>query len=252
MWNDAVDLRDFYATGLGQVARRAIRQRVRAAWPDVKDQSVLGLGYATPYLGLFRSEARRVAAAMPAAQGVLHWPPEAKGLTLLADEAELPFEDLSVDRVLVVHALECAEQVRPLMREIWRVLSGSGRLLIVAPNRAGLWARFERTPFGHGRPYSPGQLSRLLRETLFTPVHAQAALFVPPVSSRMVLSSAGALEKVGERGFSTFAGVIMAEATKQIYAAQAEAKVKTRRAYLPLAHRTPPAATRIKRVPLLT
>ena len=44
----------------------------------------------------------RVAAAMPAAQGVLHWPPEAKGLTLLADEAELPFEDLSNDRVLVI------------------------------------------------------------------------------------------------------------------------------------------------------
>ena len=239
MWNDAVDLRDFYATGLGQVARRAIRQRVRAAWPDVKDQSVLGLGYATPYLGLFRSEARRVAAAMPAAQGVLHWPPEAKGLTLLADEAELPFEDLSVDRVLVVHALECAEQVRPLMREIWRVLSGSGRLLIVAPNRAGLWARFERTPFGHGRPYSPDQLSRLLRDTMFTPLGASSGLFVPPSRWRMVLSAAPAWENIGARWFPRFAGVVIAEANKQIYAAPPEATARQRRAVLEMPRRTP-------------
>jgi SAM-dependent methyltransferase len=239
MWNDAVDLRDFYSTSLGQVARRAIRQRIRAAWPDVKNESVLGLGYATPYLGLFRTEERRVAAAMPAAQGVLHWPPEAKGLTLLADEAELPFEDLSIDRVLVIHALECTEQVRPLMREIWRVLSASGRLLIVAPNRAGLWARFERTPFGHGRPYSPNQLSRLLRDTMFTPIGAASGLFVPPSRWRMVLSAAPAWENIGSRWFPRFAGVVIAEATKQIYAAHPEAKARRRRAVLDMPRRTP-------------
>ena len=239
MWNDAVDLRDFYATSLGQVARRAIRQRIRAVWPDAKDQSVLGIGYATPYLGLFRTEARRVAAAMPAAQGVLHWPPEIKGLTLLTDEAELPFEDLSIDRVLVVHALECTEQVRPLMREIWRVLSGSGRLLIVAPNRAGLWARFERTPFGHGRPYSPNQLTRLLRDTMFTPLGASSGLFVPPSRWRMVLSAAPAWEKIGGRWFPRFAGVVIAEAAKQIYAAQPEAKARRRRAVLDMPRGAP-------------
>lgn len=239
MWNDAVDLRDFYSTSLGQVARRAIRQRIRAAWPDVKNESVLGLGYATPYLGLFRTEERRVAAAMPAAQGVLHWPPEAKGLTLLADEAELPFEDLSIDRVLVIHALECTEQVRPLMREIWRVLSASGRLLIVAPNRAGLWARFERTPFGHGRPYSPNQLSRLLRDTMFTPIGAASGLFVPPSRWRMVLSAAPAWENIGSRWFPRFAGVVIAEATKQIYAAHPETKARRRRAVLEMPRRTP-------------
>src|SRR5690606_19211344 len=107
---------------------------------------------------------------MPARQGVLHWPAEGNGLTALCDEMDLPFPDLSMDRVLLVHALECAEQVRPMLREVWRVLSGSGRLLVVVPNRSGIWARFERTPFGHGQPYSPFQISRLLRENLFTPL----------------------------------------------------------------------------------
>ena len=141
--------------------------------------------------------------------------------------------------MLLVHGLECTEQVRPLMREIWRVLSGSGRLLVVVPNRRGLWARFERTPLGHGQPYSPGQLTRLLREMMFTPIQSRAALFVPPVRSRMVLSSAGAWENLGQRWFSTFAGIVMIEAGKQIYAAGTEARRRRGKAYLPVAHGRP-------------
>lgn len=232
---DAVDLRDFYATGLGQVAARMICRRVHMIWPDPKGRSVLGLGYATPFLNFFRTNgAARVMAAMPATQGVLHWPLDGPGLTMLTDEAELPFPDLSIDRVLVVHALETTEQVRPMMREIWRVLSGSGRLLVVVPNRRGIWARFDRTPFGHGQPYSSRQLSRLLRETMFTPVQSHAALFVPPTRSRMVLAAANAWEQLGQRGIAPFAGLVMIEATKQIYAGHAVASHKRREAYLPV------------------
>jgi SAM-dependent methyltransferase len=246
MWTDAIDLRDFYASSLGSVARRIIDRRIRDVWPDVKGQNILGLGYATPFLDSFRGEAARVLAAMPAPQGVLHWPPDGGGLTTLTDEVELPFPDMSMDRVLLVHALECAEQVRPMMREIWRLLSGGGRLLVVAPNRHGIWTRFERTPFGHGRPYSPAQLSRQLRDTMFTPFQSMTALFVPPTRSRMVLSSAAAWEEIGQRWFATFAGVIMAEAIKQIYAghAQAQPAARRRRSYMPLAEKNSGAPTR--------
>ena len=85
MWTDVVDLRDFYVSTLGQVARRMVRRRLRELWPDVTGQNVLGLGYAVPYLNGFREEAERVLAAMPAGQGVLHWPPDEAGLTTLID-----------------------------------------------------------------------------------------------------------------------------------------------------------------------
>ncbi len=243
MWTDVIDLRDFYASALGQVARRMVRRRLRRLWPDVSGQAILGLGYAAPYLSGFRGEAARVLAAMPAGQGVLHWPADEPGLTTLVDELELPFDDLSMDRVLLVHAVECAEQVRPLMREVWRVLAGSGRLIVVVPNRRGVWARFERTPFGHGQPYSRGQLSRVLRDNLFTPVESHNALYVPPVSSRMMLSSAPAWEQIGQHGLSTFAGVVITEATKQIYAGQAETQTERRRSYLSFPN-APPAPRR--------
>jgi SAM-dependent methyltransferase len=220
MHDDVVDLRDFYGTSLGQVARRMIRRRVRLLWPNVQGMRVLGIGYATPYLHPFLGEAERVLAMMPAAQGVIPWPREAPNVVALADEAELPLGDNAIDRVLLVHALEASEQVRPMLRECWRVLAGGGRLLVVAPNRRGIWARIDRTPFGHGHPYTPGQLSRLLRDERFTPERSAAALFVPPTGWRMVLRSAGAFESVGERWFPRFAGVAMIEATKQVYAAK--------------------------------
>src|ERR687896_902325 len=105
MRTDVIDLRDFYRSSLGRVAQRMIRRRVRMIWPDVAGLSMLGLGYATPFLRPFRDEAARLAAIMPATQGVLHWPGDEPNLVALSEEAELPFADLSVDRVLLVHAI---------------------------------------------------------------------------------------------------------------------------------------------------
>ena len=251
MWTDVVDLRDFYASGLGQVARRMIRRRIRTLWPDVSGQNLLGLGYTTPYLTSFKGEATRIIAAMPAPQGVLHWPPGERSQTTLVDELELPFDDVSMDRVLLVHAVECAEQIRPLLREAWRVLAGSGRLIVVVPNRRGLWARFERTPFGHGLPYSKGQISRLLRDNLFTPLDTHQALYIPPVRSSMILSAAPALERIGPRLLSTFAGVVVIEAVKQIYAGQPTKEQTRKRSVLALPRRRSNSPT-ISRTPRRT
>jgi len=49
-------------------------------------------------------EAERVITVMPAMQGVLPWPPEGPNVVALADEGELPFDDSSIDRVLLIPA----------------------------------------------------------------------------------------------------------------------------------------------------
>ena len=234
---DVIDLRDFYRSALGQVARRMIRRAIQRAWPDLRGMRLLGLGYATPFLSALSPETERTIAVMPASLGVLGWPPEGRNLVALADEGELPFADYSIDRVLLVHALETSEEVRAMLKEVWRVLAGGGRLLIVAPNRRGIWARLDRTPFGSGRPYTQSQLSQLLRDEQFTPVGSDAALFVPPSTGRMVRRSAAAWERIGRRWFPTFAGVLLVEATKQIYAKPTAARVPRRRlVYAPAPH----------------
>jgi len=237
MASDVVDLRDFYRTGLGQVARRMIRRAVRRVWPELHGMRLLGLGYATPFLSALSAETERTVAMMPASLGVLGWPPDGRNVVTLADEGELPFADYSIDRVLLVHALESSEQARPMLKEVWRVLAGGGRLLIVVPNRRGIWARLDRTPFGYGHPYTGSQLSQLLRDELFTPVGSRAALFVPPTRSRMILRSALAWERIGARWFPTFGGLVLVEATKQIYAKPSLARAPRRRlVYAPAPH----------------
>lgn len=236
MASDVVDLRDFYRTPLGQVARRMVRRAVRRMWSDLHGMRLLGVGYPAPFLSAISPETERTLALMPASLGVLAWPPEGANLALLADEDELPFADFSMDRVLLVHALETSEQASRLLKEVWRVLAGGGRLLVVVPNRRGIWARLDRTPLGSGRPYTMSQLSQLLRDERFTPVATGAALFVPPSRSRMVLRSARAWERIGVRWFPTFAGVIIVEATKQIYAKPAATRAPRRRFVYSPAH----------------
>jgi hypothetical protein len=124
-----------------------------------------------------------------------------------------------------------------MLREIWRVLAGGGRLLVIAPNRRGIWARLDYTPFGLGRPYTMSQLSQLLRDEQFTPLGSDTALFIPPARRRMILRSAAAWERIGRRWFPTFAGVVLVEATKQIYAKPTPARAPHRRlVYAPAPH----------------
>jgi SAM-dependent methyltransferase len=229
MWNDVVDLREFYESRSGQVARHLIRHGIRQLWPDLRSQAVLGLGFATPYLRQFRDEAERLIAVMPAAQGVVHWPPEGPYVTCLADETELPLPDYSVNRVLLVHAVESGDYLRDMLQEVWRVMTSDGRLLVVVPNRRGIWARLERTPFGHGHPYSPAQLSRLLRENSFTPTRSARALYIPPTRSPWLLRSAAAWERMGQTWCPRFAGVHLVEAGKQLYAASPRRAAERRR-----------------------
>ncbi len=218
MYDDVSELRDFYATPLGQLARRIIARRIRDRWENVSGMDIVGLGFAAPYLRIFNGEARTTAALMPHAQGVLQWPREGPYRSALVAETELPMRDMSVDCVLVVHGVEHVEARHAYLREIWRVLMPQGRLIIVAPNRRGAWAQLESTPFGHGRPYSVGQIEKLLRNALFEPVGVTPCLFAPPFRARALPSAALVWERVGARLWPAFSGVIIVEAIKQIYA----------------------------------
>jgi SAM-dependent methyltransferase len=219
MTADAHVAADFYGTARGAVTARLLRERLALIWPSLDRQAVLGLGYAAPYLRLWREQAGRCIAVTPAQVGRARWPLGAPNLTCTADEDLLPFPDLTFDRILLVHGLEAAENARKLLRETWRVLKDDGRLLVVAPNRSGIWAHLETTPFGYGQPYSAGQIGRLLAATMFRVEARDTALYVPPTNLRLVLRSARLLERTGRRIVPQLAGVTITEAVKDAYAA---------------------------------
>jgi SAM-dependent methyltransferase len=237
--SDVIDLRAFYSSQLGMVARRMVSRAIRTHWSSGRGMTTVGLGYCTPYLGLFRDEADRSLAFMPAQQGVIHWPTARPCRSALVEDHMLPLADAAVDRLLIVHALEVSNDVSALLSEAWRVLAAGGRVLAIVPNRRGLWAQRDTTPFGQGRPYSSRQLTELMRQSSFTPVAWSQALWVPPLKKSLVLGSAIAWERMGSALSMPFAGVHLVEATKQVYRPAAVRREETVRIFRPVLQPTP-------------
>lgn len=203
-----VDTAEFYTQALGKATLELLQARLRDHLPNHSDALVMGLGYAAPYLA---SEGRHLAFMM-ARGGVVHWPSDGKVKSALVDELALPLPDNSVDTALLIHALEFSESAEDLLEEIWRVLAPQGKLILIVPNRRGLWAISEATPFGQGQPFSRRQLLRLLKQAQFSLTSIQPALLAPPLAGVAVLK---ALEPVSKLGLG---GLNIAVATKQIYA----------------------------------
>lgn len=221
MRRDVLELRRFYASALGRPAREMITRKVVEAWGDAHGLDVLGLGYATPFLGHLHGPARRVVVAMPGQQGVELWPTRAANLAALADEEALPFPNAMFDRILAIHALEESGDPLAMLREVWRVLAPSGRVVVAVAARNGLWANAEGTPFGHGRPYTRGQLAELMREAELEPSGYTRALYVPPAT--WLAGWAEGFEQAGSRLWPQFSGVVLMEAVKQTFAVKAKA-----------------------------
>lgn len=226
----AYQLRSFYKTLGGRIIRRLIRERVAKMWPDVHGLRLLGAGYAVSFLRGSEETSERTVCVMFTGQGVHHWPTDKDNLVCLADETDLPFETNSIDRILLIHSLEFTGFLKPAFEEFWRVLKSNGRILIVVPNRIGLWARADWTPFGRGTPYSAGQVEEFLKENLFIPERSEHGLFVPPFHNQTLLRSAGLWERIGEKLYPAMGGLIFVEASKQIYAGTGRA-VKSAESY---------------------
>jgi len=247
---DVIDIRGFYASALGRVTRDCLTLALREAWPRTQGLSVMGLGFAIPYLDLFRGEAERVISVMPERQGVIEWPQGGPSASILAAPGALPFPDSSIDRALVIHALETQDRPQELLNELWRVLSPGGHAVVIAPNRRGLWARIDRTPFGHGQPFSRRQLTDLLREALFSPVRWSEALHFPPFGGSFLVRLAPALEAAGDALALPFSGVHIVEATKLLYRPVTVTKAVSRRAALAPVLIPAPSPRRLDETPL--
>jgi SAM-dependent methyltransferase len=213
---DIADLNAFYASPCGRLAARLIERRMAQLRPDPAGLHVLGLGYAGPFLEAFRPMAARVVSLMPHEQGSAAWPTDAPNRAAVVQETMLPLADRSIDVAVLVHAVEATDRVHRLLREVWRVLDDAGRLLVVVPNRRGVWCLAERTPFGQGKPYSASQLQSVLESNLFTPLRRERALYVPPFGSPLWLKTAPMWERAGARVARQLSGVIMAEAEKSM------------------------------------
>ncbi|WP_086051620.1 class I SAM-dependent methyltransferase [Pseudoruegeria sp. SK021] len=216
---DVQDLKTFYyRTQLGRAAQKAIREKVLQIWPEAQGQTIVGFGFAVPLLRPYLPTARRVVGLMPAPQGVMAWPMGLPNVSVLCEEALWPLATGMVDKLIMLHGLETSEHPTEVLDECSRVLGPGGRVLFVVPNRAGLWARSDQTPFGFGRPYSLSQMEKQLKRHGFHLTRHEVALFQPPSHKKVWLRTAAFCERVGQRISNRYAGgVLLVEATKQTF-----------------------------------
>lgn len=214
---DVLGIRGFYGTPLGRVTRRLLSRSIARRWDGLPYKTVIGVGYPTPYLGLFREKSARSLAFMPAQMGVLHWPTARPSKSALIDDANFPLADAAADNLLLVHALENARNAEETLSECYRVLAAGGRMIVIVPNRASLWAREDKTPFGHGRPFSKHQIVMLLEQAGFTIKYTEEALWCPPSQNRLLHRLAPFYERVGVMLNLPLSGVHMVEVVKQVY-----------------------------------
>lgn len=217
---DVQDLRNFYyRSALGRAAQKTLRSQVLELWPEAQGQTVAGYGFAVPLLRPYLKDARRVIGLMPGPQGVISWPPGMANVSVLCEETVWPLETGRVDKLLVIHGLETSEQPSALLEECWRVLGPGGSALFIVPNRAGLWSRSDKTPFGFGRPYTQTQLETQLKAHNFLPERHAMTLYQPPSKKRFWRKTAGMWESLGGKlSMVAAGGVLMVEATKRVQA----------------------------------
>ena len=73
-------------------------------------------------------------------------------VSVLTAEDAWPLDTGVADKVVILHGLEVSDEPGALLGECYRVLGPGGRAVVIVPNRVGLWARSENTPFGLGVP----------------------------------------------------------------------------------------------------
>ncbi len=143
---------------------------------------LLALGHVAPLLsGLDPAKLERLAIVPDSPEGACPFPTGHPNCTLVAAPDTLPFAESLFDQALIAHSLEFAERPRQVLRELWRVLAPASEMILIIPNRAGLWTHFEATPFGQGRPWGRNELMRLLSDSMFEPLSWRSALAAPPV-----------------------------------------------------------------------
>lgn len=218
---DIVNLRQFYSSPLGRMVKRRLRRLLHSSLPHESGLRLAGVGYTTDLLPLPEEPASRdslIVALMPSAQGAIYWPVDGENYSVLGDEMRPPFMPSSLNMVVMLHAFEYVNAPDELLRVWWHLLVPGGLLLLLVPNRRGLWARFGGTPFASGTPCMPGEIKYLLNSAGFTVRDIRSTLFCPPSSHPLWLHLFAVLEWLGSAFLPLVGGVLLVKAEKQIYA----------------------------------
>lgn len=224
MLYDVGKINTFYNHSHGQIVAKLLREELSNIWEPSKTTSNLAVGF--PFY--FFPEDIICPVLMPVEIGGIAWAHNQEIYTAIIDSNSWPLESDSIDCIFISHALEFITDHHSFLMEAGRVLKSAGKLILMVPHRRGLWLRTETTPFGHGTPFSKGQIFRLLKNTGLNPEKCTRSLFLPPFAYKLPEALSNQIEIVGEHLLQLLGGVLIVEATKMVYAEPKKNRAKTK------------------------
>lgn len=146
-----------------------------------------------------------------------------EGVDLVAEPDELPLESDSVDAIIVHHCLEFASNPHQVLREIQRVLTPQGQLLIIGFNPHSLLGartrlhRWLRDPlWSHHRPVSEHRLTDWLHLLGCEVLDTRRLYGLPPLGSGRVRNLITRGDAWAARHNLPWGGVYILHATKNV------------------------------------
>lgn len=180
---DVTFFRDFYNTRLGLYTALDVLLGIRRMNPSWGGKTLF-FGYGLPLFAQFPESEKQMIWAMPARQGIVLWPANHHTRAVLVEDNQMPFADETFDNIVCLHSLEFAQDPEDFLQEIVRVATRGATMTLIVPNRLGLWAHRDKTPFGYGNPYTLSQLTHLLQRCSLTITRKTPVLSFFPCASR--------------------------------------------------------------------
>lgn len=213
---DIIDLKEFYRSPLANNVHMVLKKmltRLRSSSSNCSSKTLF-VGFGAPYANQNNHEFLFMQAHM----GVLAWPDKPNNRALLAYENEWAFADHTFDEIIIIHGLEYAQHAGNVLEECYRCLRPEGRLVVIVPNRRGIWVRSDKTPFGFGQPYTLTQLLQVLKKCEFVPIDAVRGLYTSPSSTWLGNLCSWTFECIATRTLQKFSGLVGVAAIKRVYA----------------------------------
>src|SRR5687768_120095 len=158
--------------------------------------------------------------------------PQAKP-SLITDFAALPFQENSLDLVVLPHSLELTTDPHATLREVERVLVPEGKVVICCLNPASLWGLRQRRAhlyrrLGFGELFLPDagdfigyrRLRDWLRLLSFDVESSTFGCWRPATTSEKWLERTAWMDRLGERWWPIFGAVYFIVAVKRVRGAK--------------------------------
>ncbi|MES1190845.1 MAG: class I SAM-dependent methyltransferase [Steroidobacter sp.] len=190
----------------------------------VSDALTHVFGWQLLQIGAWGSSHDLLSAARTQRKAVLSQPAvnNADGIMTIRSRTDnLAIASDSVDAVLLPHTLECTPDPHELLREVERVLSGDGQLIILGFRPFSMWGTrnifaVNGFPPGTQRLIGEGRLRDWLKLLGFEITDARRYLFTWPWGGA-VPRSQRLLESIGPHAWPLLAGAYMLMARKRVY-----------------------------------